>query len=109
MFGSVAYSIGANSGRVLNWCPFRFPASEARCCLSDRLSARCRVEMPGLQGDNVVASLGSPVKKSKLSLKFFQKKEAKRTLDFSEPPPDESKTEPEPEDSIARWLLCVYL
>jgi hypothetical protein len=58
--------------------------------------------MPGLQGDNVVASLGSPVKKSKLSLKFFQKKEAKRTLDFSEPPADESKTEPEPEDSIAR-------
>ncbi|CAL8309299.1 unnamed protein product [Lota lota] len=51
--------------------------------------------MPGLQGDNVVASLGSPVKKSKLSLKFFQKKEAKRTLDFSEPPADESKTEPE--------------
>ena len=64
--------------------------------------------MPGLQGDNVVASLGSPVKKSKLSLKFFQKKEAKRTLDFSEPPADEAKTEPESEDSFARWLsMCV--
>lgn len=57
--------------------------------------------MPGLQGDNVVAALGSPVKKSKLSLKFFQKKETKRALDFSETQTDEPKTaEPEePEQS----------
>ncbi|KAK2908129.1 ubiquitin carboxyl-terminal hydrolase 1 isoform X1 [Channa argus] len=57
--------------------------------------------MPGLQGENVVAALGSPIKKSKLSLKFFQKKEAKRALDFSEPQTDEPKTaEPvEPEGS----------
>uniref|UniRef100_A0AAY4CQD5 Ubiquitin carboxyl-terminal hydrolase n=1 Tax=Denticeps clupeoides TaxID=299321 RepID=A0AAY4CQD5_9TELE len=40
--------------------------------------------MPGLQGDTVMAALGSPIKKSKLSLKFFQKKETKRALDFSE-------------------------
>ncbi|KAK1796712.1 hypothetical protein P4O66_009739 [Electrophorus voltai] len=40
--------------------------------------------MPGLEGEGVVAALGSPVKKSRLSLKFFQKKEAKRALDFSE-------------------------
>lgn len=57
--------------------------------------------MPGLQGEHVVvAAQGSPVKKSKLSLKFFQKKETKRTLDFSEPQPDEVKSaepvEPEP-------------
>ncbi|XP_034035435.1 ubiquitin carboxyl-terminal hydrolase 1 [Thalassophryne amazonica] len=49
--------------------------------------------MPGLQGDNVVASLGSPIKKSKLSLKFFQKKDTKRALDFSEPLGDEAKTD----------------
>ncbi|XP_008286376.1 ubiquitin carboxyl-terminal hydrolase 1 isoform X2 [Stegastes partitus] len=57
--------------------------------------------MPGLQGENVVAALGSPVKKSKLSLKFFQKKETKRALDFSETQTDEPKTaEPEePEQS----------
>ncbi|XP_056235108.1 ubiquitin carboxyl-terminal hydrolase 1 isoform X2 [Seriola aureovittata] len=57
--------------------------------------------MPGLQGENVVAALGSPIKKSKLSLKFFQKKETKRALDFSEPQADEAKTaEPvEPEAS----------
>ncbi|XP_018546331.1 ubiquitin carboxyl-terminal hydrolase 1 isoform X3 [Lates calcarifer] len=57
--------------------------------------------MPGLQGENVVAALGSPIKKSKLSLKFFQKKETKRALDFSEPQADEPKTaEPvEPEAS----------
>ncbi|XP_058494737.1 ubiquitin carboxyl-terminal hydrolase 1 [Solea solea] len=48
--------------------------------------------MPGLQGENVVAALGSPIKRSKLSLKFFQKKETKRALDFSEPQTDEPKT-----------------
>ncbi|XP_019954076.2 ubiquitin carboxyl-terminal hydrolase 1 isoform X1 [Paralichthys olivaceus] len=48
--------------------------------------------MPGLQGEDVVAALGSPIKKSKLSLRFFQKKEAKRVLDFSEPPADEPKS-----------------
>ncbi|XP_051231830.1 ubiquitin carboxyl-terminal hydrolase 1 isoform X3 [Dicentrarchus labrax] len=47
--------------------------------------------MPGLQGENVVAALGSPIKKSKLSLKFLQKKETKRALDFSEPQADEPK------------------
>ncbi|XP_029285550.1 ubiquitin carboxyl-terminal hydrolase 1 isoform X2 [Cottoperca gobio] len=57
--------------------------------------------MPGLQGENVVAALGSPIKKSKLSLKFLQKKEAKRALDFSEPQADEPKTveQVEPEAS----------
>ncbi|XP_062280485.1 ubiquitin carboxyl-terminal hydrolase 1 isoform X3 [Scomber scombrus] len=53
--------------------------------------------MPGLQGEHVQ---GSPIKKSKLSLRFFQKKETKRALDFSEPQPDEPKSvvpvEPEP-------------
>lgn len=47
--------------------------------------------MPGLQGEHAAAALGSPVKKSKLSLKFFQKKETKRALDFSEPQTDEPK------------------
>ncbi|XP_049444559.1 ubiquitin carboxyl-terminal hydrolase 1 isoform X3 [Epinephelus fuscoguttatus] len=57
--------------------------------------------MPGLQGEHVVAALGSPVKKSKLSLKFLQKKETKRVLDFSEPQADEPKTveQVEPEAS----------
>uniref|UniRef100_A0A665U9S5 Ubiquitin carboxyl-terminal hydrolase n=1 Tax=Echeneis naucrates TaxID=173247 RepID=A0A665U9S5_ECHNA len=54
--------------------------------------------MPGLQGENVVAALGSPIKKSKLSLKFFQKKETKRALDFSEAQAEEAKAA-EPEDS----------
>ncbi|XP_030583346.1 ubiquitin carboxyl-terminal hydrolase 1 isoform X2 [Archocentrus centrarchus] len=48
--------------------------------------------MPGLQGESVVAAPGSPVKKSKLSLKFFQKKETKRALDFSESQTEEAKT-----------------
>ncbi|XP_010729240.2 ubiquitin carboxyl-terminal hydrolase 1 isoform X2 [Larimichthys crocea] len=48
--------------------------------------------MPGLQGESVVAAHGSPVKRSKLSLKFLQKKETKRALDFSEPQTDEPKT-----------------
>lgn len=49
------------------------------------------MKMPGLQGDNV-ATQGSPVKRSKLSLKFFQKKETKRALDFSEAQTEEPKT-----------------
>ncbi|KAM3620073.1 uncharacterized protein V6R79_017939 [Siganus canaliculatus] len=57
--------------------------------------------MPGLQADNVVAALGSPVRRSRLSLKFLHKKETKRALDFSEPPAAEPKTEDaaEPETS----------
>lgn len=62
--------------------------------------------MPGLQGENVVAALGSPIKKSKLSLKFFQKKETKRALDFSEPQADEPKTA-EPVEPEARWVCAV--
>ncbi|KAF7656703.1 hypothetical protein LDENG_00037300 [Lucifuga dentata] len=63
--------------------------------------------MPGLQGENVMAALGSPIKKSKLSLKFFQKKETKRALDFSELPADEPKpAEPEePEASGCDQLV----
>ncbi|XP_062308430.1 ubiquitin carboxyl-terminal hydrolase 1 [Osmerus eperlanus] len=49
--------------------------------------------MPGLQGDSVVAALGSPIKKTKLSLRFFHKKEAKRALDFSEPHAEEHQPE----------------
>lgn len=64
--------------------------------------------MPGLQGENVVAALGSPIKKSKLSLKFFQKKEAKRALDFSEPQADEAKTV-EPVEPEARWVCAAYM
>lgn len=58
--------------------------------------------MPGLQGENV-AALGSPVRRNKLSLKFLQRKETKRALDFSESQADEPKAvdslEPEP-----RWV-----
>lgn len=68
--------------------------------------------MPGLQGESVSGTLGSPVKKSKLSLKFLQKKETKRALDFSEPQADEPKTF-EPVEPEARWVLCcqcvIYL
>ncbi|XP_049583021.1 ubiquitin carboxyl-terminal hydrolase 1 isoform X2 [Syngnathus scovelli] len=42
--------------------------------------------MPGLQSEHV----GSPIKRSKLSLKFFQKTETKRALDFSEPQADDA-------------------
>lgn len=62
--------------------------------------------MPGLQGENVVAALGSPIKKSKLSLKFLQKKDTKRALDFSEPQADEPKTV-EPVEPEARWVGAV--
>lgn len=55
--------------------------------------------MPGLHSEGgVVAAAGSPVKKSKLSLKFFQKKDTKRALDFSEAPAEDN-TAAEPEET----------
>ncbi|KAL0191190.1 hypothetical protein M9458_013888, partial [Cirrhinus mrigala] len=55
--------------------------------------------MPGLHSEGgVVAAAGSPVKKSKLSLKFFQKKDTKRALDFSEAPAEDNSTA-EPEET----------
>uniref|UniRef100_A0A8C1GE26 Ubiquitin carboxyl-terminal hydrolase n=1 Tax=Cyprinus carpio TaxID=7962 RepID=A0A8C1GE26_CYPCA len=56
--------------------------------------------MPGLlnEGGVVAAVVGSPVKKSKLSLKFFQKKDTKRALDFSEAPAEDNDTA-EPEET----------
>lgn len=64
--------------------------------------------MPGLQGENVVAALGSPIRRNKLSLKFLQKKEAKRALDFSETQTDEPKMV-KPLESEARWVCFTRL
>ncbi|XP_014377200.1 ubiquitin carboxyl-terminal hydrolase 1 isoform X3 [Alligator sinensis] len=45
--------------------------------------------MPGvLPSESSGPARGSPSKKNRLSLKLFQKKEAKRALDFTEAPPD---------------------
>uniref|UniRef100_A0A1A7WEY3 Ubiquitin carboxyl-terminal hydrolase n=1 Tax=Iconisemion striatum TaxID=60296 RepID=A0A1A7WEY3_9TELE len=57
-----------------------------------------------LLGESVGPAHGSPVKKSRLSLKFFQKKEAKRALDFSEPQAEEPKTT-EPEGSTCEQVV----
>ncbi|XP_016346908.1 ubiquitin carboxyl-terminal hydrolase 1 [Sinocyclocheilus anshuiensis] len=55
--------------------------------------------MPVLHSEGgVVAAVSSPVKKSKLSLKFFQKKDTKRALDFSEAPAEDNSTA-EPEET----------
>ncbi|XP_052455617.1 ubiquitin carboxyl-terminal hydrolase 1 [Carassius gibelio] len=55
--------------------------------------------MPVLHSEGgVVAAVGSPVKKSKLSLRFFQKKDTKRALDFSEAPAEDTSTA-EPEET----------
>ncbi|XP_010870657.1 ubiquitin carboxyl-terminal hydrolase 1 [Esox lucius] len=62
--------------------------------------------MPGLQGDGVGTALGSPIKKSKLSLKFFQKKETKRALDFSESQVEELKpVSVEPEEPASCYQV----
>lgn len=63
--------------------------------------------MSVLQGESAGAAHGSPMKKNRLSLKFFQKKETKRALDFSEPQAEEPKTEPhEPE---SRWVCDTQM
>ncbi|NXY83358.1 UBP1 hydrolase, partial [Alcedo cyanopectus] len=49
--------------------------------------------MPGvLPSDSTGPARGSPSKKNRLSLKLFQKKEAKRTLDFTESQENEPKS-----------------
>ena len=64
------------------------------------------IKMPGLQSENIVAALGSPIRKNKLSLKFLQKKDTKRALDFSESQAEQPKVgeSGEPE---ARWVCDV--
>lgn len=63
--------------------------------------------MSGVVAENAAAGQGSPVKRNKLSLKFFQKKDTKRALDFSEPQAEETKTA-EQEDSVACCDQVVY-
>ncbi|RXN00694.1 Ubiquitin carboxyl-terminal hydrolase 1 [Acipenser ruthenus] len=58
--------------------------------------------MPGLVHNENGAAKGSPLKKNRLSLKFFHKKETKRALDFSETQ-EEEQTAPEP--VVAERLL----
>lgn len=49
--------------------------------------------MPGvLPSDSTGPARGSPSKKNRLSLKLFQKKEAKRALDFTESQENEQKS-----------------
>lgn len=60
--------------------------------------------MPGLQGEHAAAAaLGSPARRNKLSLKFLQKKDTKRALDFSEPQTDEARAA-DPPDPEPRWV-----
>ncbi|XP_070448052.1 ubiquitin carboxyl-terminal hydrolase 1 isoform X1 [Equus przewalskii] len=50
--------------------------------------------MPGVTpSESSGLSRGSPSKKNRLSLKFFQKKETKRALDFTDSPENEEKAE----------------
>ncbi|KAL4635010.1 ubiquitin carboxyl-terminal hydrolase 1-like [Arapaima gigas] len=60
--------------------------------------------MPGLHMEGVSPATHTPVKKNRLSLKFFQKKDTKRTLEFSESQVEEQKPseqeEPESCDQV---------
>lgn len=66
--------------------------------------------MPGvLPSESGAASRGSPSKRSRLSLKLFQKKEAKRALDFAEPQ-DGGGSSPEPRGGdvyVGKHRVCV--
>ncbi|XP_012733452.2 ubiquitin carboxyl-terminal hydrolase 1 [Fundulus heteroclitus] len=63
--------------------------------------------MSGLLAENAGAGQGSPVKRNKLSLKFFHKKDTKRALDFNEPPAEDARAA-EPEESEASCEQVVY-
>ncbi|XP_058259684.1 ubiquitin carboxyl-terminal hydrolase 1 [Hemibagrus wyckioides] len=56
--------------------------------------------MPGLPSEGSAVGVGSPVRKNRLSLKFLQKKETKRALDFTEPQAEEPNTA-EPADTTS--------
>ncbi|KAI5614623.1 ubiquitin carboxyl-terminal hydrolase 1 [Silurus asotus] len=47
--------------------------------------------MPGVQGEVAAGAGGSPMRRNRLSLKFLQRKETKRALDFTEPQAEEAK------------------
>ncbi|KAK3575216.1 hypothetical protein QTP86_021995 [Hemibagrus guttatus] len=56
--------------------------------------------MPGLQSEGAAVGVGSPVRKNRLSLKFLQRKETKRALDFTEPQAEDPNTA-EPADTTS--------
>ncbi|XP_017335221.1 ubiquitin carboxyl-terminal hydrolase 1 isoform X1 [Ictalurus punctatus] len=56
--------------------------------------------MPGVQSEGAAVGVGSPVRKNRLSLKFLQRKETKRALDFNEPQAEESNAV-EPADTTS--------
>lgn len=60
------------------------------------VSVDCRLsKMPGVQqqqSDGAAVGVGSPLRKKRLSLKFLQRKETKRALDFTEPQAEEVNT-----------------
>lgn len=58
-------------------------------------------KMPGVQSDGAAVGVGSPVRKNRLSLKFLQRKETKRALDFTEPQTEDPNTA-EPSETT-RW------
>lgn len=63
-----------------------------------------------LPSESGAASRGSPSKRSRLSLKLFQKKEAKRALDFAEPQ-DGGGSSPEPRGGdvyVGKHRVCVW-
>ncbi|KAK3556055.1 hypothetical protein QTP70_001844 [Hemibagrus guttatus] len=62
--------------------------------------------MPGLQSEGAAVGVGSPVRKNRLSLKFLQRKETKRALDFTEPQAEDPNTA-EPADTT-RQLNPMY-
>ncbi|XP_041064262.1 ubiquitin carboxyl-terminal hydrolase 1 [Carcharodon carcharias] len=65
--------------------------------------------MPGLV-QNEINGRGSPTKRKRLSLKFFQKKEAKRALDFTEKQENEqSPSEPKKLDKCDKVVFGVPL
>lgn len=62
--------------------------------------------MPGvLPSDSSGLSRGTPTKRSRLSLKFFQKRETKRALDFAESAENEQKTS---EYECSEMYVSIY-
>lgn len=64
-------------------------------------------KMPGVTQceSQTVLAKASPTRKNRLSLRFFQKKETKRTLDFAEAPQTESQNVEEKEQEVSDQVV----
>lgn len=81
----------------------------ALCILIPVNSLGFEEKMPGvIPSESNGLSRGSPSKKNRLSLKFFQKKETKRALDFTDSQESEEKASEYRGSEMYVFFKCIF-